>query len=90
MQSDQHVRQRSDLAASSTREREEQMDTGRVCLHCGGTHRLMEICPDAPGAIELLRQYSHGDRTPVHVLAVGGIVTLAVVWTVALITAFSA
>ena len=88
MQTDQHPPQRTDLAASSTREREDPMDTGRACPHCGGTHRLMEICPAAPGAIELLRQYSHGDRTPAHVLAVGGIVTLAVLWTVAVISAF--
>lgn len=88
MQSDQHLPQRTDLAISSTREREDPMDTRRVCPHCGGRHRLMEICPAAPGAIELLRQYSHGDRTPVHMLAVGGIATLAVLWTVAMISVF--
>ena len=51
---------------------------------------MMEICPAAPGAIELLRQYINGDRTPMHLLAVGGIVTLAVLWTLATVALLSA
>jgi hypothetical protein len=46
----------------------------------------MEICPDAPGAIELLRQYIHGDRSSVHVLAIGGMLVLALLWAVATIS----
>jgi len=86
MRSDQKPRQGSDLATNSTRVLEDPMDTRGVCVHCGGSHRLMEICPAAPAALELLRQYGHGERTPLHLLAVGGIVTLAVLWTVALIS----
>jgi hypothetical protein len=44
----------------------------------------MEICPDAPNAIELLRQYAAGDRSAVHVLAVGGTALLALVWAFAI------
>jgi hypothetical protein len=50
----------------------------------------MEICPAAPGAIELLRQYHHGHRSPMHLMAVSGIATLALLWIVLLITALSA
>ena len=89
MRSDQQPRQRSDLATSTTRGLEDPMDTRRVCMHCGGSHRLMEICPAAPGALELLRQYGHGERTPLHLLAVAGIVTLAMLWAVALISALA-
>ena len=64
------------------------MDTAPRCPHCGGTHRLMEICPDAPNALELLRQYVDGDRSAVHVLAVGGTVVLAVLWAFAITMAF--
>ena len=66
------------------------METRPGCLHCGGAHRLMEICPAAPGAVELVRQYIHGGRTPMHLLAVGGIVTLAILWMVLVIVALSA
>ena len=86
MQSDHHLPQPTELAARSTREGAYRRDTRDACAHCGGTHRLMEICPAAPGAIELVRQYIHGYRTPMHLLAVGGIVTLAVLWTVAVIS----
>lgn len=88
MQTDQHPR-RIGLAASSTRERAEPLHTQGVCQHCGGRHRLMEICPAAPGAIELMRQFSHGERTPIHLLAVVGIATLAVLWTVATVALFA-
>ena len=90
MQSDQHPRQRTDLAASSLRAWEDPMDTRRACPHCGGRHRLMEICPAAPGALELLRQYGEGERTPMHLLAVGGIVTLAVLWALATVAVIAA
>ena len=88
MQSHHHPH-RTDPAAGPTRGLEEPFDSPRSCLHCGGTHRLMEICPAAPGAIELLRQYIDGDRTPMHLLAVGGIVTLTVLWTLATVALIS-
>jgi hypothetical protein len=44
----------------------------------------MEICPDAPGAMELVRQFIDGDRSAVHVLAVGGTVILALLWAFAI------
>ena len=90
MQTDQRPRRRTDLAVGSPRVREDLMDTARDCLYCGGRHRLMEICPAAPDAIELVRQYIEGERTPMHLLAVGGITTLAVLCTVALISVFLA
>jgi hypothetical protein len=65
------------------------METSPRCPHCGGTHRLMEICPDAPNAVQLLRQFIDGDRSPIHVLAVGGTLILALLWTVLLISAVS-
>ena len=60
------------------------MDTRPHCPHCGRTHRLMEICPDAPGATELLRQFIDGHRSAVHVLAAGGTLVLALLWAVAM------
>ena len=60
------------------------MDTAPRCPHCGGTHKLMEICSEAPNAVELLRQYIHGERSATHVLAVGGMVILTVLWAFAI------
>jgi hypothetical protein len=44
----------------------------------------MEICPDAPNALELLRQFIHGDRSVMHVLAVSGTALLALLWALAI------
>ena len=90
MQSDQHLRQWTDLAASSPRAWGGPMDTRRVCPHCGGGHRLMEVCPAAPGAMELVRQYGEGERTLMHLVAAGGIVTLAVLWALATVAMIAA
>jgi hypothetical protein len=48
----------------------------------------MEICPDAPNALQLLRQYVDGDRSAIHLLAVAGTVVLALVWAFAITMAF--
>jgi hypothetical protein len=47
----------------------------------------MEICPAAPNAIQLLRQFINGERSALHVLAAGGTLVLALLWTVLLISA---
>jgi hypothetical protein len=44
----------------------------------------MEICSEAPNAIELLRQYIDGERSAAHLLAVGGMVILTVLWAFAI------
>jgi hypothetical protein len=44
----------------------------------------MERCPDAPNALELLRQYIDGERSATHVLAVGGMVILTLLWAFAI------
>src|SRR6516162_4978017 len=46
------------------------------CPHCGGTHRLMEPCPDAPTPWELVAGWFEGERTPSHYLAIVGMTVL--------------
>jgi hypothetical protein len=48
----------------------------------------MEICPEAPSAMKLVHQYIDGDRSATHVLAVGGMVILTVLWAFAVTMGF--
>lgn len=47
--------------------------TELTCKRCGGTHRPMELCPEAPGFIDYLGGWFSGDRGPMNYLAICGL-----------------
>lgn len=60
----------------------------RVCDHCGGTHRLMEICPESPGFTDYLRGWLEGDRGAKNYIAVYGLAILLTLNVVMAVTVF--